>query len=137
MLPVVIIDDCALTTAILKSIAGARGERPVFPFTEVNPALDFLRETRAGVICVDYTMPDMDGITLTREIRARTLNSATPIVMLTGAEDPSVNARALEAGATAFLKKPVRLPIFKALLGRILPVAAAPDGLHYADAQAV
>lgn len=136
MLPVVIIDDCALTTAILKSIAGARGERSVVPFTEVHAALDFLRETRAGVICLDYFMPDMNGITLIREIRALTANAAAPIIMLTGSEDPSVNARALEAGATAFLKKPIKLPIFKALLARILPVAAGAEALPYADAQA-
>lgn len=136
MLPVVIIDDCALTTAILKSIAGARGERPVFPFTEVGPALEFLRGTRAGVICLDYTMPDMDGITLTREIRRHTQNAAAPIIMLTGTEDPSIKAFALEAGATAFLRKPVKLPIFKELLGRILPVAAGPEAGLYAEAQA-
>ncbi|MEO0574613.1 MAG: EAL domain-containing protein [Pseudomonadota bacterium] len=63
------------------------------------------------VILLDVDMPGMDGYELTRWIRSQTKTRYTPIVMITGREDPeSVNA-AYEVGATDFIVKPIAWPV--------------------------
>jgi len=61
-------------------------------------------------------MPPPDGIELTKRIRGSATNRTTPIVIITGAEDRGLMARAFQAGANWFL--------FKA---RSTVAASAPD----------
>jgi response regulator NasT len=57
------------------------------------------------IAILDISMPKMDGITATREIRKRL---KIPIIFLTAAFDPETVKRAKEAGIAAFLTKPLR-----------------------------
>lgn len=118
---IVIIDDCALTTAILKGLAGGRGARAVTTFTSPLKALEFLEVTAATAIVVDCSMPELDGIEVIRRVRSGVVNSAVPIIMVTGAENEEALRLATEAGVTHFLRKPVKTHEFKAVLAQTLP----------------
>ncbi|MDX2205406.1 MAG: response regulator [Hyphomicrobiaceae bacterium] len=117
---VVVLDDCAFTTAILKSLAGARGEREVATFTEPRSALSYLERNRALLIIADCSMPEMDGLEFTRAVREQELHRDTPVVMVSGVEDPAIPRMAAEAGASAFVAKPVNMARFKALVTEII-----------------
>jgi signal transduction histidine kinase/CheY-like chemotaxis protein len=57
-------------------------------------------------ICfVDWRLPDMDGVEVTRRIR-RTVGPETTIVIITAYDWSSIEQSAREAGANAFLSKP-------------------------------
>ena len=86
------------------------------------------------VICMDLRMPEMDGLTATREIRG--LGGALaviPIIALTANVMPDDVAACFEAGMTGFVPKPVsRESLVGALLaslggGEIGPVAQDED----------
>ncbi len=119
-MPIVIVDDCAMTMAILKGISGARGERHVIGITDALLAIAHLRANAADCVVLDYSMPGLDGISMTRMLRETTLHASTPIIMLTGAEDKELEQSARAAGVTEFLRKPVKLGVFKALLAAVL-----------------
>ncbi len=57
-------------------------------------------------IITDLNMPGMDGLALTKAIRATTSNRATPILLLTTEADPAKKTAGREAGATGWLVKP-------------------------------
>jgi CheY-like chemotaxis protein len=61
------------------------------------------------VIVSDIGMPDEDGYTLTRRVRARGLErgGAVPIIALTGYVNPEDRAGLLAVGFQATLRKPV------------------------------
>ena len=118
---VVIIDDCALTTAILKGLAGGRGARAVSTFTSPLKALAFLETAVASAIVVDCSMPELDGIEVIRRVRLSATNASTPIIMVTGAENEDALQLATEAGVTHFLRKPVKTQEFKTVLAQVLP----------------
>lgn len=120
-MPLVIIDDCPLTLAILKRLASARGARPVMAFKNPKTALQYLEGGEAKVIILDNSMDGMDGLEMARRLRGSQRHAATPIVMVTGSEDPIVRKLALLAGVNDFLQKPIDVAQFKAVLSRLLP----------------
>lgn len=61
----------------------------------------------ALVIC-DVNMPTMNGIELVETVHADPNIRAVPIVMLTTEGDPSLVARAKQAGAKGWIVKPFR-----------------------------
>lgn len=81
-----------------------------FEVVEAEDGMKALQLLQGGttVDCVitDINMPNMDGVTLTRELRARPANKSTPILILTteGGEDKKAAGRA--AGATGWIVKP-------------------------------
>ena len=56
---------------------------------------------------IDWRLPDMNGIEVTRQIRS--LNDDTPIIILTASDWSDIEAEAKAAGVTAFCPKPMFL----------------------------
>ena len=54
---------------------------------------------------IDWRLPDMNGIEVTRQIRS--LNDDTPIIILTAYDWSDIEVEAKAAGVTAFCSKPM------------------------------
>ena len=67
-------------------------------------------------------MPRMDGLTLMGKIHE--LRPDTPILLMTGQGDHGLGVQALNAGAYAFIPKPIDTEIFLAWLSRAIHVRA-------------
>lgn len=67
-------------------------------------ALDLVQQSTYDLILLDLTLPDIDGITLCRQLR--TEGNQTPILMLTAKNSPYDRVAGLEAGADDYLSKP-------------------------------
>ena len=59
-----------------------------------------------GQILLDVGLPQLDGLELTRRLRARTETATLPIVILTAHTGPPARELALAAGANLVLTKP-------------------------------
>ncbi|MFN4071569.1 MAG: response regulator, partial [Thermus caldifontis] len=70
-------------------------------------ALDLLRDGLPHVVLTDLHMPLMDGLELTRRIKA--LDPLLPVILLTADGDKEVRLKGIEAGADDFLNRPVDL----------------------------
>jgi len=71
-------------------------------------ALDACAEQPFDLIIMDVNMPVMDGLTATRHIReGGGTNAGTPIVVLSASARSEDHAAGLEAGADAYLNKPI------------------------------
>ena len=68
--------------------------------------LELARRYRPTVVITDWMMPRMDGMELTRQLRADPLTKHIPIVMLTARGDVENKVAGLETGVNAFLGKP-------------------------------
>ena len=65
------------------------------------------RQHLPNVILMDYSVPQLDGIGATQELKKDPLTAGIPIVLLTAHTYGAVGKRAREAGCSAFLFKPV------------------------------
>jgi DNA-binding response OmpR family regulator len=93
-------------------------------------ALDgMLAERTPDLILLDVNMPEEDGFSIARRVRAR---SAIPLIMVTAADDVIDRVVGLEVGADDYVTKPFDLRELKARIravlrrGQTLPGQAAP-----------
>ncbi|HYE41914.1 MAG TPA: ATP-binding protein [Caulobacteraceae bacterium] len=72
------------------------------------------------LILMDVNMPVMDGLTATRALRASDgPNRDTPVVVLSASARSEDHEAGLEAGADAYLNKPIDFKAFASLLNRL------------------
>jgi len=69
-------------------------------------AVEFCRTTVPDMVLLDWNMPEMDGITCLRELRAMNLEPRPVVVMCTTENGMSKIREALEAGADEYIMKP-------------------------------
>ncbi|OIR00346.1 transcriptional regulatory protein SrrA [mine drainage metagenome] len=68
--------------------------------------LSMLGRETVDCVITDVNMPQMDGLTLTRRIRATPGHAGTPILVLTTESDQSKKNEGRAAGATGWIVKP-------------------------------
>lgn len=69
-------------------------------------ALEMLDEHEWSLALIDWNMPEMDGLELLQEIRARSEYDELPVMMVTSESDSARVTCAMDAGAGEFLMKP-------------------------------
>ncbi len=88
-------------------------------------ALDLLnRDVAFNLVLLDVDMPGMDGYETFKEIRKMPSCQNTPVIFLTGIDDPSFEIKGLEYGASDYLTKPFIKSVFLARIKN--RIAAAP-----------
>ena len=92
-------------------------------------AVEAARRTRYDLICMDMSMPEMDGLEATRTIRREDGPCrAVPIVAMTANAFPEDMEACRSAGMTGFVAKPVKKQIlFTAILDAVAPVGVSPN----------
>ena len=81
-------------------------------------ALDSGDAMAAACVLTDVHMPGLDGFGLKR--RLNELGCGTPVIMMTGRDDPHLERRAYEEGALCLLRKPLRAEALARCLARAI-----------------
>lgn len=113
---VLLVDDQAM---VGESVRRMLADQPDIEFhfcREAGALLDVANRLRPTVILQDLVMPDVDGLTLVRYLRANAATRNTPLVVLSSKEEPIVKAEAFALGANDYL---VKLPDKVELVARI------------------
>lgn len=87
-------------------------------------ALDVVRSTHPVLVVTEILIPKLDGLTLCRQLRADAGTSRIPVVVFSIL---AAAARAADAGAAAYLRKPFIEATFLATIrGALVPPLPAP-----------
>ncbi len=78
-----------------------------------------MRNTDYSVYIIDWLLPDMNGVEVTRRIR-KEINSNAPVIILTAYDWADIEAEAKEAGVTAFCSKPLFLSELSSCLQTVM-----------------
>jgi len=70
-------------------------------------AISEARKNQPDLIILDLGLPAGDGFVVLERLRANTYFSVIPVIVVTARDANTNRARALKAGAKAFLQKPV------------------------------
>ena len=114
---ILIVDDKASLRKMLKEALEAQGHE-VRAFAGGSEALMALKRQGAALVLTDLRMPDIDGLALTREMKALAPDTAVVVMTAYGSVDTAVEAMRL--GAANFLTKPFSLDHLKVVVDRAL-----------------
>lgn len=123
---VLVVDDDRVDRIALRRALAQAGVHEFREAEAVLPAIGLLTAEPFDCVFLDYNLPDGDGLTFLRGVRAAGI--AVPVVMLSGQQDRRIAAELAGAGAADYIAKsdltPARL---LQALRRALP-ARVPGG---------
>jgi two-component system chemotaxis response regulator CheY len=110
---ILLVDDSKTTRLLVQAYLVGRA----YQFVEASngkEALAVLDQDEFDLIVCDVFMPDMDGPTFVRRLRAdpRSKVRRTPVILASSKRDEGLREECLEAGADVFLNKPLASQAF-------------------------
>src|SRR5262245_28016993 len=103
---ILVVDDNLLNLKLVRVLLTVEGY-DVRTATNAEEAVAVLQSFRPSAILMDLQLPGMDGLELTRQLRADTRTRDAAIVALTAYAMKSDAQRAFDAGCDGYIAKPI------------------------------
>lgn len=120
---VLVVEDNRMNMELACGILESRG-LGVLRATSAAEALAILRIERPALILMDIELPGQDGLSLTRQLKSDPATRGIAIVALTAYAMRGDRERALQAGCSAYLAKPIEIREFVRTVFAHLPAPA-------------
>ncbi len=101
MMTILLVDDHAMFADCLALVLG--GKHKIKAVASASDALTELSASPPALVLLDYNLPDIDGVTLAKIIRA--LPNPPPVLLFSGDTNECLVTAARQAGASGFLHK--------------------------------
>ncbi len=118
-------DEPRVCHAVHKTLERAGAQ--VRCFQDAEDCLRHLAAQRCDLLITDVKMPGKDGLTLLQEVKKR--QPWIPVLIVTGYADVPLAVRALKAGATDFVEKPLDRDAFLQTVERLIERHGRPAAL--------
>jgi pilus assembly protein CpaE len=102
---VLLVDDDEMLRQMMSALLSRHGFNVLVAESGIK-ALESLKTILPDIILMDVMMPEMDGFTACRKIRADTSIGYIPIIMLTALDSVENKVKGFEAGADDYIAKP-------------------------------
>jgi two-component system chemotaxis response regulator CheY len=119
MAKILVADDSASMRQMVEFTLKEAGHQ-VVAAEDGRAALELAKGMTADLVITDINMPNMDGITLIRELRALPAFKFTPILTLTTESTTEKKMEGKDAGATGWIVKPFNPEKLLATVNKVL-----------------
>ena len=102
----------------------------VLEASDGEQAVKMAVEARPVLILMDLSLPKLDGLAATRQIRQKKGLKAVPIVAVSGHDSPESRTEALAAGCDEYVTKPIDFDHLTKLLQRFVPTSGHSRPVH-------
>jgi len=110
---ILVVDDNASNLKLACELLACEGYE-VLRADRSERALEILAGTLPDLILTDVSMPGMDGLALTRKLKADPRTHAIPIIVLTASAMKGDEVRIRAAGCDGYITKPIDTRAFVA-----------------------
>jgi CheY-like chemotaxis protein len=117
--PVIVVDDNRINAKLLEIVLGDEGY-DVRTAGNAEEALALLQTFRPRLIMMDVRLPGMDGLTLTRRLKADATTRDIIIIAVTSCAMQGDDEKALAAGCDDYITKPISTVLLPGLVARHL-----------------
>jgi two-component system cell cycle response regulator len=114
---ILIVDDNSSNLRLAEVLLSGEGY-DVRTAPDAEQALELLQTFRPRLILMDIQLPGMDGLELTRRLKADPVHGTVPVVALTAYAMKGDAERALAAGCSGYIPKPIDTRRFAAEVAR-------------------
>lgn len=118
-LSVLVVDDDPSMREVLTELLAILGHTVCVAADGVSAVCHLIQHPETEMVITDFRMPQMDGVELTKHIRA-TKPAGIKVIVMSGDDPDVIGKAALAAGADAFMQKPLSLSELKALADSVL-----------------
>lgn len=122
---VLIVDDAEINLILFDALVKRMGNSTSKTFSNSPEGLVWAQTQDIDLVIVDYMMPELDGIEFITKLRLTPGKEDVPVLMITANDQKQIRYRALDAGATDFLTKPVDKVEFIARANNMLQLGAS------------
>ena len=119
MKTVLVADDRATSRELVRTVLEKSGYIVVEACDGIE-ALRNARELKPDLIILDLHMPGLDGFGVIQALRRDDGFASTPVMALTASAMQGDRERALSAGFTAYIAKPIQLRMLRSEVERLL-----------------
>ncbi|MBV2129981.1 response regulator [Arsukibacterium indicum] len=113
-LTALICDDSLLARNQMKKSLPAEFDAAIVTATNGLEALTVLRSQEVGVVFLDLTMPELDGVGVLEAIKAEKMDVF--VIVVSADIQPEMQKRVMDLGALAFIQKPVNTDKLSAVM---------------------
>jgi two-component system, cell cycle response regulator DivK len=117
--PILIVDDNPANLKLARVVLAVEGYE-VRGAGDAEEALELLATFQPHLILMDLQLPGMDGLTLTRRLKADPATRHIPILALTAYAMKGDEDRAREAGCDGYITKPIDTRGLPQIIARVL-----------------
>lgn len=104
---ILVIEDNEENIRLFRAILKLEGVAEVLEAKRAQIGIEIAEREQPDLILMDIQMPDMDGLTATRLLRANAKTAAIPIVAVTASVTEKDRKEVLEAGCDEHIAKPI------------------------------
>jgi CheY-like chemotaxis protein len=124
MARVLVVEDNPQNLKLVSVLLRSAGHEVVGAY-DAREAETALQSSVPDLILMDLGLPGKDGYSLSRELRERADTRAVPILAVTSFAMKGDEEKAIEAGCTAYLTKPIDASTFLERVRQLLSVPTA------------
>jgi len=117
---ILLVEDNAVNRRLAQFLLKSKGYE-VWEATTVPEAFAALKERRPDLILMDIQLPEVDGLTATRHLKADPATCDIPVVAVTSYAMKGDEAKAFEAGCSGYVTKPIDKAQLLDTVARLLP----------------
>jgi two-component system chemotaxis response regulator CheY len=116
---ILIVDDFSAMREIIRDLLHELGFDNTSEADDGQTALPMLKTGKFDFLVTDWSMPDMDGLTLLKTVRADEQLGDLPVLMVTAEAKREQIVDAADAGVNAYIVKPFTAETLKDKIDRI------------------
>jgi two-component system chemotaxis response regulator CheY len=123
MRTILIVDDSPTIRRMIRASLGILPDTKLTEAASGLQAIEALAVSPVHMVLLDLNMPDMHGLDVLRFVRSHDHYKDVPVMVLTTRGDSTSRDAALQAGASAYMTKPVSPSVLAASVAELLALA--------------
>jgi CheY-like chemotaxis protein len=117
--PILIVDDNPMNLKLEKRLLEAE-QYQVLTARNAEETLEILEHFKPRLVLMDFQLPGLDGLELTKIIRGKPDNKEMVILLLTSYDQQGDEAKAKAAGCNGYLTKPIDTQVLPTVIAGYL-----------------
>lgn len=123
---ILIAEDNITMASALRYILQQMGHNQITETNDGGDALRLLSKNHFDLVIMDWALPSVNGVSLTKWMRQKESYSRTPVIMVTSKDQPEDVLTAVESGVNEYVLKPVDKEILRAKINKVLGINEVP-----------
>jgi CheY-like chemotaxis protein len=116
---ILVVDDSNTNIVLLEAVFRSDGYT-MLTTTNAKDAFQIVEKEIPEIILLDLNMPDISGFDFLSRIKANKKTCEIPVIIVSAYTDESTIEATFSMGASAFIKKPIDIPLIRSTVSNLL-----------------